>query len=614
MARLKPVRTWTPKVRHETRADGTILVWRDDPLGPYPDTITERLVHWACVAPDRPWMAEREGDGWRTVTYGECLATVRRLGQAFLDLELSPERPLLILSGNDIEHALMALGAQFVGVPSAAVSPAYSLISEDFIKLSDIKAQLTPGLVFAAEGEPFGRALDAVFADTPVALTRGRLPGRDTLSFAELAAHQPTDAVDAAYRAVGPDTVAKFLFTSGTTGSPKASIQTHRVIASNQEMVADCYAFMREEPPVIVDWAPWHHTAAGNKDFYLVLYNGGTYYIDNGKPTPERIGETIRNLRDISPTWYFNVPAGYELLVDAMETDETLRRTFFARLHMMMYAAAAMAQHTWDRLNAIAEATLGEQLLLCAGYGATETGPFALSWMEPEAHAGHIGIPAQGVTVKLVPFGDKLEARLKGPNISPGYWRNDALTEAAFDEEGFYKVGDAFRFAVPGDPARGFLFDGRIAENFKMATGTYVNVGALRGALVNAMGGLARDAVIAGENRSELAALIVPYLPAMRDLVAGGAGLTRAELAAHPAVRQAITQRLAVFAAAASGSASRVTRVMILEDELSLDRGEVTDKGSINQRGVLRRHADLVEALYTDDPRVMTAATGQSLD
>jgi feruloyl-CoA synthase len=608
---MKPVKTWSPKVRHETRADGTMLVWREDPLGPYPDKVTERLVHWAAVAPDRPWMAERDGDGWRTVSYAECLATVRRLGQAFLDRGLSVEQPLLILSGNDIEHALMALGAQFVGIPSAAVSPAYSLIAEDFSKLYDIKAQLTPGLVFAADGKRFARALDTVFADTPVALTRGTLPGRETVSVAELAATEPTEAVDAAYEAVGPDTVAKFLFTSGTTGSPKASIQTHRVIASNQEMVADCYAFMRDEPPVIVDWAPWNHTAAGNKDFYLVLYNGGTYYIDGGKPTPSGMAETIRNLREISPTWYFNVPAGYDMLLDAMETDETLRRTFFARLQMMMYAAASMAQHTWDRLNAVAEETLGERLLLCAGYGATETGPFALSWMEPEAQAGNIGIPAQGVTLKLVPNGDKLEARLKGPNISPGYWRNEALTAAAFDEEGFYKVGDAFRFAVPGDPSRGFLFDGRIAENFKLATGTYVTVGALRGALVNALGGLARDAVIAGENRSELAALIVPFEPAMRDLVGEAEGLSLADLAAHPAVRRAITDRLGAFAAAASGSASRVTRVMILEEELSLDRGEVTDKGSINQRSVLRHRAHLVEALYADDPRVMTARVGE---
>ncbi|WP_226576950.1 feruloyl-CoA synthase [Acuticoccus sediminis] len=605
--RFAPLATWTPDVRHETRADGTTLVWRADPLGPYPDKITERLDHWAAAAPDRTFLAERDGDGWRHLTYAECRTVVRALGQAFLDLGLSPERPLAILSGNDIEHALMALGAQYVGVPSAALSPAYSLLSQDFSKLRDIAGQLTPGLVFAADGARFGRAIDAVFAGTPVALTRAGLEGRPALRFADLAATEATPAVDAAHAAVGPDTVAKFLFTSGTTGSPKASIQTQRVICSNQEMIADCYAFMREEPPVIVDWAPWNHTAAGNKNFNLVLYNGGTYYLDGGRPTRDGIVETIRNLREISPTWYFNVPAGYEMLLSAMEDDPLLRETFFARLRMMMYAAASMAQHTWDRLNAVAAATRGEPILLSTGYGATETGPFALSSMEPQDSPGNVGIPAQGVTLKLVPHGDKLEARLRGPNIAPGYWRNGDLSRGAFDEEGFYRVGDALRFAVPGDPARGFLFDGRLAENFKLSTGTFVSVGALRAAFVDAMGGLVGDAVIAGEDRDRVAALMIPHVPALAALVPGGPGMSRTGLLAHPAVRAAVAERLTRLAAEATGSATRVARAIFLDDDLSFDRGEVTDKGSINQRAVLRHRADLVAALYGDDPRVIQA-------
>jgi len=611
-ARMREVKLWTPEVASETRADGTIIVWREDPLGAYPEKMTEPLVHWANVAPDRPWMAEREGDGWRTVTYGECLATMRRIGQALLDRGLSAERPLVILSGNDIEHALLCLGAQYAGVPSAAISPAYSLVSKDYAKLRDVAAQLTPGLVFAADGPAFASAIAAVFPDTETVVTRGEGPGRDATAFSDLAATEATEAVDRANAAVGPDTVAKFLFTSGTTGSPKAVIQTQRLMCANQAMIADAYAFVRDEPPVLVDWAPWNHTAAGNKCFNLALSNGGTYYIDGGKPTPAGIGETIRNLSEIAPTWYLNVPAGYEMLAKAMETDRRLRETFFSRLKIMVYAGAGMGQHVWDAVNRLSEETVGARVLLTAGYGATETGPFALGSAEPQERPGNIGIPAQGVSLKLVPAGEKLEARLRGPAITPGYWRNPELTAAAFDEEGFYRIGDAFRFAVPGDPARGFFFDGRVAENFKLATGTWVSVGALRARLVDDMAGLARDVVIAGENRDVLGALLVPFWPALRDLVPGGQDLSEEELLAQAAVRAAVAERLSAHAAAATGSATRVTRALFLDEEPSFDRGEITDKGSINQRAVLAHRAALVEALYGDDPRAIVAA-GSSL-
>ncbi|MEZ5667190.1 MAG: feruloyl-CoA synthase [Alphaproteobacteria bacterium] len=608
---LRTARLWTPSVRMQERADGAVLVWQDDPLGPYPDRLTDRLIHWATVAPARPWLAQRDGSGvWRKVGYGEALDIVRRIGQALLDRGLSVERPLLILSENDIEHALIAVAAQHVGVPSAAVSPAYSLISTDFAKLRDIAAQVTPGLVFAADGARYGRAIDAAI-DPRVPIVTAVAPpvGRRHIAFAELACTPAGEAVDRAHAATGPDTIAKFLFTSGTTGAPKAVIQSQRLICSNQEMVASCYAFMRDEPPVVVDWAPWNHTASGNKVFNMVLYNGGTYYIDEGKPTPAGIEATIRNLREVSPTWYFNVPAGYEALVAAMEQDATLRRSFFRDLRMMMYAGAGMAQHTWDRLSALAERTLGHRVLLATGLGATETGPFALMCTDEQQTPGNVGIPAHGVTLKLVPQGDRLEARVKSPANTPGYWRNPALTAEAFDDEGFYRLGDALRFAVPGDATKGFLFDGRIAENFKLRTGSFVAVGPLRAGLIDALGGLARDAVIAGEDRAELGALLIPAMPALRALIADGSERDDAAVLAHPRVRSRLAALLAAHAATATGSSNRIARALFLAEPPSLDKGEITDKGSINQRAVLRHRASLVDALYRDDdPRVVRPA------
>jgi len=614
MTGLRQVKLWKPKVIAEERPDGSVLVRQEEPLGPYPEKLGERLVHWAKTVPDRPWMAQRDEDGgWRTVTYGEALDTVRRIGQALIDRGLSVDRPLLIVSGNSLGHALMALAAQHVGVPSAAVSPAYSLISSDYGKLKDIANQLTPGLIYAEDGGRFQPAIDAVFGSgAPVAVMRNPAPNHRCVLLSELAATEPSPAVDAAFDAVGPETVAKFLFTSGTTGAPKGVIQTQRLLCSNQEMVADCYAFMREEPPVVVDWAPWNHTAAGNKVFNLVIYNGGTYYIDEGKPTPAAITETIRNLREISPTWYFNVPIGYEMLAEAMESDELLRRSFFKRLKMMMYAGAGMGQHTWDRLISLAEETVGERVLLATGLGSTETGPFALKCTEEQKKAGNIGIPARGVTLKLVPFADRLEARVKGPSITPGYWRRPDLTHAAFDEEGFYRLGDALRYAVPGDASAGFFFDGRIAENFKLATGTWVPVGEVRARLVNALGGLASDAVITGEDRDDVGALLLPVMPALRSLVPQAASLEDRQIFTHAKVREHLAGLLTAHAARSTGSATRVRRAMFLAEPLSLDKGEITDKGSINQRAVLRARPELVETLYEGgDPRVVVAELRQ---
>lgn len=588
----------------EVRPDGSILIRQKSGLQDWPRCMTARFMHWASFDPNRVWMAERGADGqWVRMTYGQGAKAIRAIGAALLEQGLSVERPLLILSGNSLSHALMALGAQHVGIPSAALSPAYALSGEDRGKLSQVVAQLTPGMVFADHAARFLPAIDAVMAADVVLVSQtGTSAHRPTLSYDALLATEPTAAVDAAHAAVRPDTVAKFLFTSGTTGSPKAVIQTHGMLCSNQAMVAEAYAFLKDEPPVLVDWAPWNHTASGNKVFNMAIYHGGTYYIDDGRPTPADIGKTIRTLREVAPTWYFNVPVGYQFLLDAMETDEALANTFFSRLRMLMYAGAGMSQPVWDRLAAVAARKVPGGVPIVSGLGATETGPFALYYSDKKDRPGNIGVPALGVTLKLVPQEGKLEARLKSPSITPGYWRNPALTAAAFDEEGFYKLGDALRYASPDDAAAGFIFDGRLAENFKLATGTWVAVGALRAALVNAMGGLISDAVIAGEEKDDLRALLVPNWVALRELAVGAE-----DVLAHPGVRAALAERLSAHARAATGSAARVVAALVLEEPLSFDKGEVTDKGSVNQRSVLRERADLAASLWSGGPQVIVA-------
>lgn len=603
-ASIRKVALGSADIAWEKRGDGSILVWQKDPLPPYPDRLSDRIYHWAQKTPERVWMAERGADGdWVGVTFSEMLQKIRAIAQALLDLGLSLERPLVILSGNSIAHGLMALGAQYAGIPSAALAPAYSQsASSGFEKLRQIREQITPGAVFADDLNAFSTAIDTVFPDCARLGVQGF---GATMGWDELLATEVTGAVYRANAATGPDTIAKFMFTSGTTGTPKAVIQTQRMLCSNMEMVLDCYAYMKDEPPVVVDWAPWNHVASGNKVFNMTIYAGGTFYIDAGKPAPHLIGETIRNLREVSPNWYFNVPAGYEMLVEAMKSDRALTESFFRDLKMMMYAGAAMAEHTWSDLDRLAVDATGSRIFMATGLGATETAPFALFNTEMSDVPGNVGVPSKGLILKLVPVEGRWEAHLKGPSVTPGYWKNETLTRAAFDEEGFYNFGDALRFADPGDPSKGFFFDGRTAENFKMSTGTWVGVGPLRARLIAAMGGLARDVVIAGEGRDELAGIVIPFRPAIERLVEGGAPLDDAELYARGAVRRALAERLSVYNRKAGGASMRVPRVMIFEGALNLDGGEVTDKGSVNQRAVLRNRSDLVDALYGDDARVI---------
>lgn len=596
---FREVALWRANVAWERRADGSILVRQTGALPDYPDRLSDRIVHWAAVAPGRVWMAERGSDGeWRRVSYAELLSSIRSIGQRLLELGLGPERPLAILSGNSLAHALMALGAQYAGIPSAAVSTGYSLAGEGFGRLKEVAAQTTPGAVFADDTDRYAAALRAVFPDLPHLGLRGagrRLEWRDLISAAG------TAQADAAYRATGPDTVAKFMFTSGTTGTPKAVIQTQRMLCSNMAMVLDCYAYLKDEPPVFVDWAPWSHVAAGNKVFNMAIYNGGTYYIDEGKPTRADIGKSIRNLAEISPNWYFNVPAGYEMLVEAMRADPAMGRNFFRDLKLLMYAGAAMGEHLWNEIDRQAEAATGTRVLQTTGLGSTETAPFALFCTDPQDRPGNVGIPAKGITLKLVPQDGQWEARLKGPNVTPGYWRDAAQTAAAFDEEGFYKLGDALRFADAADPAKGFFFDGRTAENFKMSTGTWVAVGNLRKRIVDALNGMASDAVIAGEGREALGVLLVPFRPAIERIVPNGAALADSELFAHPEIRAAVATALAAYNAKAGGASERVARARFFASAPDRAKGELTEKGSVNQRAALRLRDAEVAAMFAGD-------------
>jgi feruloyl-CoA synthase len=605
-APLRPVRLGPASVEVERKPDGTILLRSPRALEPYPEKLTERLAHWGEAEPERIFLAQRDRTGaWRSVTYGAAFASVRAIAAALLERELSPERPIAILSGNDIEHALLGLAAMHVGVPYAPISVPYSLVSRDFKKLKAIIEILTPGLVFAADGAAFAPAIAAtVPQDVEVAVTANPASDRPMTPFTEFLEARPTAAVEAAHAKVGPATVAKILFTSGSTGQPKGVINTQQMLCANQAMIRGGLAFLGDgEPPVLVDWLPWNHTYGSNHNFGLVLDRGGSLYIDEGKPMPGAIEATARNLRDIAPTIYFNVPKGFEMLLPHLSEDRALRERFFSRLKLMFYAGAGLSQHVHDAFQELAVKTVGERIMFLTSLGSTETAPAALACSWESEQIGNIGLPLPGLELKLVPNEGKLETRMRGPNITPGYWRAPALTAAAFDEEGFYKIGDALKFADAAEPAKGLLFDGRIAEDFKLATGTWVSVGPLRMAFITQCAPLVRDVVLAGPDRDELAALIIPDVEACRkrapELPPDAAA---AVVLAHPQVRKAFEQFLGALSDPRRGTSARIGRAILLAEPPSLDVGEVTDKGSINQRAVLAHRAALVEELYADPP------------
>jgi feruloyl-CoA synthase len=601
---LRAISFGDPDVSIERRADGTIYLRPKMALGEYPVRLTDRLHHWAETAPDRIFMAERDGGGgWRQITYAELLASSRHIASSLLARDLSAEKPVLILSGNSIDHALVAFGALYAGIPFCPVSPAYSLVSKDYGKLSYLMKLLTPGLVFVDDAEKFAGGLEAtVPQEIEIAASFGALRSRDVTLLADLMATPLYGKLDAAHEKIGPDTIAKFLLTSGSTGNPKAVINTQAMICANQVMIRETMAFLKDEPPVIVDWLPWNHTFGGNHNIGLTLFNGGSMYLDAGKPMPGGIEETVRNLREISPTVYFNVPKGYESLLPYLRDDAALRAKFFHRLHAMFFSGAALSPFVWDSLDELAVQETGFRVPVLTGLGATETAPFFMSANPATSRSGHVGLPVLGNEAKLVPNNGKLEVRARGPNVTPGYWRQPELTAAAFDEEGFYKFGDAIKPAVPDNLSAGFDFDGRIAEDFKLASGTWVSVGPLRARFIAACAPLVRDVVIAGINRDEVSALVVLDLDGCRLINPTLAFDDIAATADDPLIRDAFRQRFAKFMAGSTGSSTRIARAILLDAPLSIDRGEVTDKGSINQRAVLDHRSHLIDALYSPTP------------
>ena len=570
-----------PRVDVERRSDGTMVLRSPEPLGPCVRAVGEWLEQWASRSPQHCFLAERSGEAWRRITYGDALDAVRRIGGALLARGLTHATPVAILSDNSINHALLALGAMHVGVPVAPISPAYSLLSRDHAKLKGIFELLHPGLVFAEGEQRFASALAAVGATiTPIdALLEREHSGR----------------VEDAFAAIGPDTVAKILFTSGSTGTPKGVINTQRMLCSNQQSWAQLWPFLEDAPPVLCEWLPWNHTFGGNATFNMALRNGGTFYIDGGKPTPDLIATTARNLREVSPTIYFNVPRGYDLLLPLLESDEQLCRTFFSpRLDAVFYAGAALPQNLYERLRALMSSVAAGRTCMLSGWGSTETAPLATCVHFPIDRPTAIGNPAPGVELKLVPSGIKLEARVKGPNVTPGYHGRPDLTRAAFDEEGFYKIGDALRLVDVDNPAQGLAFDGRVAEDFKLQSGTWVHAGSVRLRLIAECNPLVQDAVITGHDRAEVGALVWVNQAAARTLGLDETG-----------VQARLEAALAALCAHSGGGSTAPSRLLVLEQPPSIDDGEVTDKGYINQRAVIERRSVHVEQLHLGAPGVI---------
>jgi feruloyl-CoA synthase len=617
----------------ETRRlpEGGLVLRSRQELRPYARSLGELLRHWARAAPGRLFLAEREAaEGWRRLTYGGAIDAVERIAGALLARGLGPNRPVAILSDNGIDHALLQLAALHVGIPAVPVSPAYSLLSSDHARLRHVLALTRPGLVYAADGAGFAPALAAAraaqversrtveaagFAGTagmpgpaeqdsrpvPFEIVVGANPpaGFATTPFGELLASPPGPEVEARFAAVGPDTIAKILFTSGSTGPPKGVVNTQRMLCSNQQAIAQSWPFLAERPPVIVDWLPWSHTFGGNHNFNMMLRHGGTLYVDAGKPTPAGIATTVRNLREVPSTLHFNVPRGYDTLIPYLRQDGVLRECFFRELDAIFNAAAALPPHLWAELRRLSVEATGRRVAMLAAWGSTETSPLAAHVHFPVEQAAVIGLPAPGVEIKLAPVGGKLELRVRGPNVTPGYWRQPGFAAERLDEDGFLKMGDAGRLADPRDPSRGILFDGRLAENFKLASGTWVEVGQLRTDLIAAGAPVIQDVVVSGHDRDEVGLLVFPNLAGCRSLCGGAADdAPPAEVIRRPEVRARLRAGLESHNAANPLSCRRIGRALLLAEAPSIDAGEITDKGYINQRAVLDRRAALVEWLH----------------
>jgi len=593
------------KVKFQVNDQGITYLHADQALEPYANTITERFIHWAKTKPNETIFAQRRvlengqlGD-WDKISYARALQSARHIGQALLQRGLNAERPVLILSENSIDHALMALACIYVGIPYCPASPAYSTVSQDFEKLQHIIKTLTPGLVFALDGEKYQKAiLHTVNQETEVVISKGLIK-RPFTNFSELLETPLTAQVEQAQQKTGPNSIVKFLFTSGSTKQPKAVINTQKMWCANQQQMTQSMPVLASDHLTLVDWLPWNHTFGGNHNFGMILYHGGTLYIDDGKPTPNLIHETLRNLREISPTVYFNVPSGFESIANNMKTDDVLRKTLLAKVKMFFFAGASLAQPIWDSLFESAEKEVGERIVMGTGLGMTESGPFAIFVTNPDVREGDLGVPTAGLTLKLVPSGDKTEVRYKGPNITTGYWRSPEETRLAFDEEGFFCTGDAVKWIDENIPHLGLKFDGRTAEDFKLSSGTFVSVGPLKAKIINLGAPYVQDAVITGLNQKEVGAMIFTNNK-IRQLARVDVNAPLSEIYMHHEVVAFFQNVVDQLAKQSSGSATRVARAILLHEPASIDKGEITDKGSINQRAVLKHRDSLVKALHSD--------------
>ncbi len=593
------------EVNVEATPEGGYLLRSPLPLEPYEENLGVMLRRWAKETPDRSFLAERGDDGaWHILTYGDAGRQADSIAQALIDRGLGQDRPIIILSGNSIGHALLMLGGFIAGVPVAPVSVAYSLMSDDLAKLKAIITEVRPALIYTENGTMYTRALKALdLTGIEVVIKQGGVEGIPTTPFSNLLETMPTEDVEQAFAAVGPTTVAKILFSSGSTGLPKGILNTHDMLCANQQMMSQIWPFMSRTPPILVDWLPWNHTFGGNHDFNMVLKHGGTLHIDAGKPVPGQVLQTVKNLSEISPTIYFNVPAGFAMLLPHLEQDEGLRHTFFKKLQLIFYAAAALSQDIWQRLEAVSILATGRKIPMTSSWGATETAPAVTSAHFPIDRAGVIGLPLPGVVLKMVPNGEKFELRVKGPIVTPGYLNRPDLTAAAFDEDGFYKIGDTGAFADPADPGKGIVFNGRVAEDFKLSTGTWVHVGALRVGVLAAAAPVIQDALVTGQDREYIGILAWPNLQACREICQDRAGNRPVEELLH---RQEIVdylrQTLMTYNAIQQGSSARIGRIMLMAEPPSIDANEITDKGYINQRASLERRKALVERLYAEQP------------
>ena len=603
--KFRPLRFGVTRVTLKDGVHGTHYLKADQELQAYPDRLTDRFQHWATNKPNQTLFARRVklADGtlgdWRHVTYAQAWATARNIAQALINRGLNAERPVVILSENSLEHALLALGCMVAGVPFVPTSPPYSLISQDYDKLKHVLRTVTPGMVFASDTR-YAKAIAAtVSSDMEIVMNEGGIEGQQVTSFKALCQTPATSQVDAAIAATGPDTIVKFLFTSGSTKMPKAVINTQRLWCANQQQMMQSMPVLAEAPLVLVDWLPWNHTFGGNHNFGMVVFHGGTMYIDDGKPTPTLMHETLRNLREIAPTVYFNVPTGFEAIALAMKTDDLLRKTLLSRVQMFFYAGAALAQPIWDSLYESQEREIGERIVMGTGLGMTESGPFGIFVTNPNVSAGDLGVPTPGLELKLVDMGGKTEVRYRGPNITPGYWRNEEETKGAFDDEGFFCTGDAVKWIDETDVHLGLKFDGRIAEDFKLATGTFVSVGPLRGKIIAAGAPYVQDVVLTGINLKEVGAMVFPT-PAVRALSGLAADAPLAEVLGSAPVLAHFQNLINELSKTATGSANRIARMCLLSEPPTIDKGEITDKGSINQRSVLTHRADTVAALHED--------------